>query len=518
MSERFSFGKLDVHLTASSDRLERTPTSEVPFRIAILGDFSGQAGRENSRTRPARLRPILIDRDNFDEVLQKLGVEAHLQLGTSGQRLILRFHSLEDFHPDQILSKVSLFSKLRETRKKLSNPSTFAEGAAEVSRWADVRQVASQPAPASEKGSAESRGEDPLSAGFLLDGLAERGQSTAGRSGLRDFDAELRDMVQPHLAPRDDPQQAELVAHVDIASGELLEAILHHPEFQALEASWRGVYFLVSQLDTGSDLKIYLLDFTKEELASDLSSSEVLSRTVLYRAMVEETVQTPGATPWALLAGNYVFDLESDDIESLGRVAKIAAAAGAQLVAAASASFIGCESLAATPDPDDWSLAGGTAVSQAWEAVRRLPEASSLGLILPRFLLRLPYGKKSDPIESLPFEELSPPAEHEHYLWGNPCFAAALLLARTFTESGWQFLEGIQQDIEGLPLHVFEEAGGSVVKPCAEVLMTQRAAEKVSEAGIMPLASMKGEDRVRLLGVHTVARPETSLVGRWRRK
>jgi type VI secretion system ImpB/VipA family protein len=96
-------GKLDVHLTASSDRwTERTRLQRVPFRIAILGDFSGQARRENSRTRPAKLRPILIDRDNFDEVLQKLGVEAHLQLGTSGQRLILRFQSLEDFHPDQI--------------------------------------------------------------------------------------------------------------------------------------------------------------------------------------------------------------------------------------------------------------------------------------------------------------------------------------------------------------------------------------------------------------------------------
>ena len=515
MSERFSFGKLDVHLTASSDRLERTPTSEVPFRIAILGDFSGQAGRENSRTRPAKLSPILIDRDNFDEVLQKLGVEAHLQLGTSGQRLILRFHSLEDFHPDQILSKVSLFSKLRETRQKLSNPSTFAEGAAEVSRWPDVRQATSQPAPASEKESAESRGEDPLSAGFLLDGLAERGESTAGRSGLGDFDAELRDIVQPHLAPREDPQQAELVAHVDTAIGELLEAILHHPEFQALEASWRGVYFLVSQLDTGSDLKIYLLDCTKEELASDLKSSEDLSRTALYRATVEETVQTPGSTPWALLAGNYVFDLESGDIESLGRVAKIASAAGAPFIGAAGSSLIGCESLAATPDPDDWSLPLGSTICQTWEVLRKLPEASSLGLILPRFLLRLPYGKKADPIESLPFEELSTSPEHEHYLWGNPTFAAALLLARTFTESGWQFSEGIQQDIEGLPLHVFEEAGESVVKPCAEVLMTQRAAEKISNCGIMPLASIKGEDRIRLVRVQSVAPSGARLRGKW---
>jgi len=515
MAEPFSFGKLDVHLTAATDRSEGTPSSEVPFRIAVLGDFSGQAGRQDLRTQPAKLRPVLIDRDNFDEILKKLGVEAHLQLGTSGQRLILRFHSLEDFHPDQILSRVSLFSKLRETRKKLTNPSTFAEGAAEVSRWADVRQATNQSAPASEKKSAESRGEDPLSAGFLLDGLAERGQSTAGRSDLGDFDAELRDIVQPHLAPREDPQRAELVAHVDAAIGELLEAILHHPEFQALEASWRGIYFLVSQLDTGSDLKIYLLDFTREELTADLKSSEDLSRTLFYKAMVEETVQTPGASPWALLAANYLFGLESGDIESLGRVAKIASAAGAPFVAAAGASLIGCESLAATPDPDDWSLERGAAISQAWEAVRHLPEASSLGLILPRFLLRLPYGKKSDPIESLPFEEMSSPSEHEHYLWGNPSLLAALLVARTFTECGWEFSKGIQQDVEGLPLHVFEEAGESVVKPCAEVLITQRAAEKISDAGIMPLASMKGEDRIRLLHLQSIAIPQVALASQW---
>ena len=97
MSERISFGKLDVHVTASSDRSDHTSSSDVPFRIAILGDFSGQAGRQIPRTQPAKLRPLLIDRDNFDEVLVKLGVEAHLQLGTSRQRLVLRFQSLDDF-------------------------------------------------------------------------------------------------------------------------------------------------------------------------------------------------------------------------------------------------------------------------------------------------------------------------------------------------------------------------------------------------------------------------------------
>jgi type VI secretion system protein ImpC len=145
-----------------------------------------------------------------------------------------------------------------------------------------------------------------------------------------------------------------------------------------------------------------------------------------------------------------------------------------------------------------------------------LAEASSLGLILPRFLLRLPYGKKSDPIESFPFEEMDTPPQHEHYLWGNPCFVAALLLGKTFSESGWEFSEGIQQDLEGLPLHVYEDAGESVVKPCAEILLTQRAADRISHCGIMPLATMKGEDRVRLLRFQSIASSEAGLAGRWK--
>lgn len=515
MSERFSFGNLDVHLAASS-RSEGTPSSEVPFRIAILGDFSGQAGRETPRTRSAKLRPIHIDRDNFDEVLQKLGAEAHLQLGTSERRLVVRFESLDDFHPDQILARVPLFSRLRETRKKLNNPSTFAEAAAEVRGWAGERTEATPPPQAGNKPSHPDAEENALSAGFLLDDLKERETAKLGSEASSDWNRMLRDLVKPHQVAGEDPAQAQLVGFVDAAIGEIMGAILHHPEFQALEAAWRGVYFLVSQLDTSSDLRIYLLDLTKEELASDLKSGDDLARTALYRSIVEETVQTPGADPWALLAGNYVFELEGGEVESLGRLARIASAAGAPWVSAAGSTLLGCRSLAATPDPDDWSLPSGTAASETWEALRKLPEASSLGLILPRFLLRLPYGKRSDPMDSFAFEELLGTPEHEHYLWGNPCFVAALLLGRTFSESGWESSEGIQQDVDGLPLHVYEDAGESVVKPCAEILLTQRAADRIASQGIMPLASMKGEDRVRLLHLQSIASPTLRLAGRWR--
>ncbi|MEW5980287.1 MAG: type VI secretion system contractile sheath large subunit [Acidobacteriota bacterium] len=516
MSGRFSFGNLDLHLSAGSGRSEPIPSSEVPFRIAVLGDFSGQAGREKVRVPPAKLHPVFIDRDNFEDVLQELGVQAHLQLGTSRQRLVLRFESLDDFHPDRILTTLSVFQRLRDMRRKLVNPATFAEAAAEVRKWAGVGDEEARPEEKNQ-GESESEPEDvELSAGFLLDALKERKAGGRGSAESSDWARMLKELVEPYRIEREDPAQAQLVGYVDAAIGELMEAILHHPEFQALEATWRGVYFLVSQLETGSELKIYLVDLTKKELATDLRSVEDLSRTAIYRKMVEETVQTPGANPWALLAGSYVFGLESDDIESLGRIAKIASAAGAPFVANAGSSLIGCASLASTPDPDDWSVPGETPATQRWEALRRLPEASWLGLILPRFLLRLPYGKRFDPVESFPFEEMGASPEHEHYLWGNPCFVAALLIGRTFSESGWDFSEGIQQDVDGLPVHVYEEAGESIAKPCAEILLTQRAADTIASHGLMPLATMKGEDRVRLLRVESVAEPPSRLAGRWR--
>ena len=128
---------------------------------------------------------------------------------------------------------------------------------------------------------------------------------------------------------------------------------------------------------------------------------------------------------WAVVAGNYTFDYTREDAEVLGRMAKIARQAGAGFISAAKANLLGCESLAETPDPDDWQGIPDKQGSQAWEALRELPEAPYLGLALPRFLLRLPYGEDTDPTERFEFEEMTSDLNHEDYLWGNPCFACA---------------------------------------------------------------------------------------------
>ena len=177
--------------------------------------------------------------------------------------------------------------------------------------------------------------------------------------------------------------------------------------------------------------------------------------------------------------------------------------------------MLGCESLAATPDPDDWRLALDPNDRQAWEALRKLPESSYLGLALPRFLLRLPYGPGTAGTEQFAFEEMPGVPSHDAYLWGNPCFACVWLLGRAFSRYGWQFRPGVVEDLEDLPVHVYKAEGESLVKPCAEVLLTDRAIEAIVNRGLMPLRSFKNQGTVRLARFQSLADPPTRLMGRW---
>jgi type VI secretion system protein ImpC len=180
--------------------------------------------------------------------------------------------------------------------------------------------------------------------------------------------------------------------------------------------------------------------------------------------------------------------------------------------------LLGCESLAATPDPDDWNLSLAPEIEEEWNSLTIAPSADYVGFVLPRFLLRLPYGKQTEPAEEFEFEELGNDDEakrHEAYLWGNPSFAVVYLLAEGFTKDGWSFRPSDTLEIEGLPLHIYEAQGEAEIKPCAESLLTVRAATKIIERGLMPLLSMKHTDAIRLGMFQSIAR--TSLSGRWNR-
>lgn len=355
---------------------------------------------------------------------------------------------------------------------------------------------------------------------FLPDTLFARIARFSSLKDAADSDARRRTTSQPTAGLLDrildgsaQEEAAVVEAGPDGPTG-LMQTILGSGAFRRLEAAWRGVDFLLRRLDVDGPLTLHLVDLSEEELRADLLASDDLSKSGLHRLLVEKTIGTPGAQPWAAFVVLGSFGPSREDAEALGRLARIASKAGTAVLAGAEPGLVGCVSLAETPDPDDWTEPAGSG-AEAWAALRSLPEARSCGLALPRLLLRLPYGQETNEVEAFDFEELSSPPSHEEYLWGSPALALALLLGEAFLADGWSLRPGSAQEISGLPFALVEEDGEKRAVPCAEALFTVRAAEAVTAKGFMPIVTMKGTDTVRLAIFQSIAEPYAPLAGRW---
>lgn len=512
----------DVHLEVEperpqSDRIEpkREPVTEkpdrdTPFRILVMGDFSGRSSRNITTKGPKK--PVAIDRDNFERVMESLNVQLRLPV-KGADPLEIAFKELDDFLPDRLFQKLPLFRKLRDLRDDLDDPDRFRQIAQElgISSAVPAKTPAPEPPPPPAKAPASLLGGSLLDQ--ALEATASRSPAAAPTRPSADPLAQyVKALVTPHLTPKPDPKRGEVMKQVDGAIGGVMGMLLHHSEFQQLEANWRGLYFLVRELETGTHLKVFLMDVSREELEADLASADDLRATGLFRVLVEQTVQTPGAHPWSLLVGALSFGPAMSDLNLLGRIGLLARQAGAPFLASGSSQLLGCKSLAATPYPEDWT-AGPE--QEGWDLIRSLPEARYLGLVLPRFMLRRPYGKKSDATEMFDFEELDPKPNHEHYLWGNPAFLCAYLLGQSFTENGWAMDPNEFLTLHGLASHIYQQDGEPHMTPPGEVTLTHTAMEKIMDHGLMPLMSYANSDQVRLTGFRSVANPSASLKGRW---
>lgn len=498
MKKPVSFGSLAVELVSSMDKGQARPAGDVPFRICVLGDFSGRASR--GVVEPLRGRtPVPVDRDTVDEVLARMKVR--LRLESAGEALDVAFAGLDDFHPDHLFRHIGVFRVLKDVRDRLQDPRTFQ------SALKALQGITGETAQAA----VQHREPQPSPSGSLLE-LMMGGDSAGiekGGAALPDIDAFLAAVLRPHLVSREDPEQARLTAVLDRIVSDLMAEVMHHPSFQALEASWRGVQFLCSRIETDETLQIFLLDISAGELSADLAAHDDLDRTGLYRLLVQDVRDRP----WAVLVGDYAFGHQ--DASTLGRMARVAAAAGAPFIARAEPCLVGCASLDGSPDPASWRSFPDHATLAAWGDLRHLDEAVFIGLAMPRFLLRLPFGRETDAAESFDFEEMAQDPVHEHYLWGNPAYACAYLLARSFVLDGWAMHPGSVLEVDSLPLHVYRKHGSPVLKPCAEVALSEAASEAIMDAGVMPLATIRDTDTARLVRFQSLAAPPAALAGRW---
>lgn len=524
MSTNFTSGNIEFAFRTSKSAAPERPSDDTPFCLAVLGDFSGRSNRglcETGAALAAR-RPIIVDVDNFDRLPGKLGAEIHIPVGGEERsRIAISFAESDDFHPDSLFDKIDMFQKLKLLRQRLQDSSTFAEAAAEVRLcFADQDTVDQATADGTGKVQAEAKPDKKSEADAdtierLLGKPATAKQPTHIAGKIANVDALIRDVVKPYIVPSPDPQQDELVGQIDQAVSGQMRGILHHPDFQQIEAAWRTLHFLVSNIETDETLRLYVIDISREELAADLAEAESLSQSGVYRLLVEQSVSVPGGDPWAVLLGCYSFDQTAEDIAILQKLAGVARAAGAPFLTAAHPHFAGCESFATTPDPDNWQWQPDAATAQKWHELRTSPEAASLGLTLPRFLLRLPYGRDGESVERFDFEELPDKTAHEKYLWGNSAALCTYLPAQAFRVSGWSLTNGLLTEVTGLPMYVYDTAGEKQIVPCAESYLTERAMQSLIANGLIPVLSVKGRDSVLIPRFQSVSESPSPLAGRW---
>ncbi len=334
---------------------------------------------------------------------------------------------------------------------------------------------------------------------------------------IRAFLADLAHRV-PGFAPligRDLRRSLEaLIAEIDLQLSRQINLILHHPEFQRMEATWRGLMFLVTSTETGPLLKIKILDISKRELRRTLRKfhGTAWDQSPLFRKIYEEEYGQFGGEPYGVLIGDYEFDHRPEEVVLLGEISQIAAAAHVPFIAAAAPSLTQMESWAELANPRDITRIFQTPEYAAWRSLRESEDARYLGLCLPRFLARLPYGARTEPTEGFDFEEETEGLDARRYLWANPAYAMAAVITNAFDLYSWCVrIRGIDTGgaVEGLPVLTFPTADGAVDIRCStEVALTEQREAELSRNGFIPLVHRKGGGFAAFISVPSLQKPQ----------
>lgn len=302
------------------------------------------------------------------------------------------------------------------------------------------------------------------------------------------------------------------IAQIDHLLSIQLNEILHHPAFQKLEATWRGVWYLVTNSETSDMLKIKLFNVTKRELLRDLQRAPEFDQSTLFKKVYEEEFGVFGGSPFAALIGDYEFSRHPEDVELLERISQVAAAAHAPFLSAASPEMFNLESFTQLDAPRDLAKVFDTTEYAKWKSFRQSEDSRYVGLTVPRILMRLPYGKNQKQIEAFDYEEGVDGTDHSKYLWGNAAYALGTRLTNSFARYGWcASIRGVEGGglVEGLPVHNFYTDEGDVAMKCpTEVPITDRREKELADQGFIPLVHCKNTDYAAFFSVQSCQKPK----------
>lgn len=438
---------------------------ELPLKVLVLGDFTG---REEGSPLEGR-EPLRVDQDNFEEALKSQAIDLNMPVADrlaedpeARMDVNLAIGSLRDFAADALLENVPELRKLIELRGALQalkgparNDRKFKERMTEIAGHPDA---------------GTSRGGVP------------------GSPGLEAFLGGLLNTLS------DGNRVDEGIALLDQKLSTQMDEILHHRQFQTLEAAWRSLKFFIDRTDFRENIKVEVLNLTKEDLRADFADAPEIIHSGLYKQVYTREFGQFGGEPYGLLVGNFAFGPSAPDVWLLQKIAGVAAMAHAPFIAATDPGFFGGESFAGLPNLGDLPSILASPLCSKWQAFRESEAARYVGLTLPRFLLRPPYGSNTRPVDAFPYQEDTSSGTGT-FLWGNAAFALASRVADSFARFRWgSNIIGPEGGgaVEGLESYCFETMGRLQARIPTEVLISEGKEFELAEEGFIPLSLRKG--------------------------
>ncbi|HUI79850.1 MAG TPA: type VI secretion system contractile sheath large subunit [Bryobacteraceae bacterium] len=353
----------------------------------------------------------------------------------------------------------------------------------------------------------------------LLDQIVEEGRigrDPAARERGKDMVAEFVNQIldgQMTVSPDLEAMIQQRIGQIDHLLSLQLNAILHHPTFQKLEATWRGIRYLLEHSETGVNLKLKLFNGTKKDILRDLQRVPEFDQSQMFKKVYEHEFGVFGGEPFACLLGDYEFGRGPEDIEFLERISQVAAAAHAPFLSAASPELMNLESFTQLDAPRDLAKAFDTTEYARWKGFRMSEDSRYVCLSLPHVLMRVPYGKDTKPVDAFRYEEGVTGHDHSQYLWGNAAYALGARITNAFSLYGWcAAIRGVEGGglVDGLPSHVFQTEHGDVALKCpTETIITDRREKELADLGFAPLVHCKGTDYAAFFSVQTCQKPKS---------
>ncbi|WP_437923490.1 type VI secretion system contractile sheath large subunit [Sorangium sp. So ce291] len=363
---------------------------------------------------------------------------------------------------------------------------------------------------------AGSAGVQTLEGGSLLDEILAETKMTPGDEGYEIAKRGVQAFISELVAPRREGEKVDkafvdaLIAEIDVKLSRQIDEILHNPSFQKLESAWRGLKFVIDRCDFRENIKVEMLNCSKEDLLADFEDAPEVPKSGLYKLVYSAEFGQFGGKPVGAIIANYDFGPGPQDIALLQKCAAVATMSHAPFIAAAGPQFFGLKDFGGLPNLKDLkSLFEGPQYTK-WNAFRETEDARYVGLVMPRFLLRLPFGANTVPVKAFNYEE-DVVGRHDAYCWGNATYAFATRLADSFAKYRWcPNIIGPQAggSVENLPLHQYEAMGEIQTKVPTEILLTERREFELSEEGFIGLTFRKDSDNACFFSANSTQKPK----------